>query len=51
MTMCRSAGVYFFDEPSAGLAPKTAAAMFAAIRQFAEDEPDRQVIVSESSLR
>ena len=51
MTMCRSARVYFFDEPSAGLAPKTAAAMFAAIRQFAEDEPDRRVIVSESSLR
>lgn len=50
MTMCRSAQVYFFDEPSAGLAPKTAAAMFAAIRQFAEDEPDRKVIVSERGL-
>ena len=50
MTMCRSARVYFFDEPSAGLAPKTAAAMFAAIRQFAEDEPDCQVIVSERGL-
>lgn len=50
MTMCRSAQVYFFDEPSAGLAPKTAAAMFAAIRQFAEDEPDCQVIVSERGL-
>ena len=51
MTMCRPARVYFFDEPSAGLAPKTAAAMFAAIRHFAEDEPNRQVIVSESRLR
>ena len=50
MTMCRSARVYFFDEPSAGLAPKTAAAMFAAIRQFAEDEPDCQVVVSERGL-
>ena len=51
MTMIRSAQVYFFDEPSAGLAPKTAAAMFAAIRRFAEDEPGRQVIVSERNLR
>ena len=51
MTMIRSAQVYFFDEPSAGLAPKTAAAMFAAIRRFAEDEPGRQVIVSERTLR
>ena len=50
MTMCRSARVYFFDEPSAGLAPKTAAAMFTAIRQFAEDEPDCKVIVSERGL-
>lgn len=50
MTMSRSARVYFFDEPSAGLAPKTAAAMFAAIRQFAEDEPDCQVVVSERGL-
>ena len=50
MAMCRSAQVYFFDEPSAGLAPRTAAAMFAAIRKFAEDEPNRQVIVSESDL-
>ena len=51
MTMIRPAQVYFFDEPSAGLAPKTAAAMFAAIRQFAEDEPDCRVIVSERNLR
>ena len=50
MTMCRSARVYFFDEPSAGLAPKTAAAMFTAIRQFAEDEPDCKVVVSERGL-
>ena len=51
MTMIRSAQVYFFDEPSAGLAPKTATAMFAAIRKFAEDEPSCQVIVSERNLR
>ena len=51
MTMSRPARTYFFDEPSAGLAPKTAADMFAAIRRFAEDEPSRQVIVSERSLR
>ena len=50
MTMCRSARTYFFDEPSAGLAPKTAAAMFAAIRRFAEDEPDREVVVSERAF-
>ena len=50
MVMCRSAQVYFFDEPSAGLAPKTAAAMFAAIRQFAEDETNSKVIVNERRL-
>lgn len=47
MTMCREANVYFFDEPSAGLAPRTAAEMFAAIRRFAADNPDCKVIVKE----
>ena len=47
MTMCREARVYFFDEPSAGLAPRTAAAMFAAIGRFAADNPDCRVLVKE----
>ena len=50
MTMCRPARTYFFDGPSAGLAPKTAAAMFAAIRRFAEEEPERRIVVSERSF-
>ena len=47
MTMCRDARVYFFDEPSAGLAPRTADAMFAAIRRFAADNPKCKVLVKE----
>jgi ABC-type branched-subunit amino acid transport system ATPase component len=47
MTMCREARVYFFDEPSAGLAPRTAAAMFSAIGRFAADNPDCRVLVKE----
>ena len=47
MTMCREARIYFFDEPSAGLAPRTAAAMFAAISRFAADNHDCRVLVRE----
>ena len=47
MTMCRDARTYFFDEPSAGLAPRTASTMFAAIHRFAADNPERKVLVKE----
>ena len=50
MVMCRDARRYFFDGPSAGLAPRTAATMFRAITAFAQAEPDREVYVRESRL-
>jgi len=50
MVMCRDTGTYFFDEPSAGLAPSTASAMLAAIDAFAAAEPDRNVYVRESRM-
>ena len=50
MVMCRDARLYFFDGPSAGLAPRTAATMFRAIAAFAQAEPDREVYVRESRL-
>lgn len=48
MVMCRDKRKYFFDEPSAGLAPCTAAAMFAAIRRFAEENLRCRILVKES---
>ena len=50
MVMCRDARRYFFDEPSAGLAPRTAATMFRAIAAFAQAEPNREVYVREPRL-
>lgn len=47
MTMSRAARTYFFDRPSAGLAPRTAAEMFAAIRRFAADNPDCDIVARE----
>lgn len=48
MVMCRDKNRYFFDEPSAGLAPCTAASMFSAIGRFADENSGRRVLVKES---
>lgn len=49
MTMCRDASAYFLDEPSAGLAPRTAAQMYEAIGRFAKGSPGRNVFIKEST--
>lgn len=47
MAMCRDGRVWFFEEPSAGLAPCVASKMRAAIAAFAADDPDREVLIRE----